>query len=157
MDVIPGRTKGGSYAFGGSEFHFCNPRCREKFAAAPSKYLLPVAESRRPAEAGEEYTCPMHPEVRQLWAGSCPDCGMELEDMTRRFWVSLAFAAPVFGFAMSEMIPGEPIQHALGARAITWIQFLLSTPAVLWGGQPLFARGWASIVNRKPNMFTLIP
>ena len=170
MEVVPGRAMGGSYAFGGSEFHFCNSRCREKFAASPSKFLLPVAESRRLAEAGEEYTCPMHPEVRQPEPGSCPACGMalepsivtlenrnpELEDMTRRFWVSLAFAAPVFGFAMSEMIPGEPIQHALGARAIIWIQFLLSTPAVVWGGRPLFARGWASIVNRKLNMFTLI-
>jgi Cu+-exporting ATPase len=80
----------------------------------------------------------------------------ELEDMTRRFWVSLAFAAPVFGFAMSEMIPGEPIQHALGPRLILWTQLVLSSPAVLWGGWPLFQRGWASLVNRKLNMFTLI-
>src|SRR5216684_604745 len=180
----------------------------EKFQADPHKY---VSQRPRPSApttaAGAEYTCPMHPEVRQAGPGGCPKCGMalepvapvpkvtkteyvcpmhpqivraepgtcpicgmalepsivtlenrnpELEDMTRRFWVSLAFAAPVFGFAMSEMIPGEPIQHALGARAITWIQFLLSTPAVVWGGRPLFARGWASIVNRKLNMFTLI-
>ncbi len=119
---------------------------------------------------GHEYTCPMHPAIVQQEPGTCSICGMALEprivtldeqnpelaDMTRRFWVSLFFAAPLFGFAMSEMIPGDPIQHALGSRLITWIELVLSTPVVLWGGWPLFARGWASLVNRKLNMFTLI-
>jgi Cu+-exporting ATPase len=130
--------------------------------------LEPVAPV--PEVAKTEYVCPMHPEIVRAEPGTCPICGMvleprtvsleeknpELEDMTRRFWVSLAFAAPVFGFAMSEMIPGEPIQHALGPRLILWTQLVLSSPAVLWGGWPLFQRGWASLVNRKLNMFTLI-
>jgi Cu+-exporting ATPase len=118
-----------------------------------------------------EYVCPMHPEVVRDEPGSCPICGMALEprvttleegenpelvDMRRRFWISLALALPVFLLAMSEMIPGQPVQHALGHRLVTWIQFTLSTPVVLWGGWPFFERGWASIVNRSPNMFTLI-
>jgi Cu+-exporting ATPase len=123
-----------------------------------------------PASAVTEYVCPMHPQIVRREPGTCPICGMalepriatleernpELEDMTRRFWVSLAFAAPVFSLAMAEMIPGEPIHHALGARLIVWIQLILSTPAVVWGGWPIFVRGWASLVNRKLNMFTLI-
>ncbi len=207
MDVVPGRSKGGSYTFEGREYHFCSPNCRDKFAADPNKYLHAVPEKPGAALETAEFTCPMHPEARKLGPGTCPDCGMalepveplpaatvteyvcpmhpqivrpapgtcpicgmaleprtvtldernpELEDMTRRFWVSLAFAAPVFGLAMSEMIPGQPVQHALGTRLVVWIQLVLSTPAVLWGGWPLFARGWASLVNRRLNMFTLI-
>src|SRR6266852_4108742 len=207
MDVVPGRSKGGSNTFEGREYHFCSPQCRHNFTAEPNKYLRAVPEKPGPALETTEFTCPMHPEVRKLGPGSCPDCGMalepvepsavvtvteyvcpmhpqnvrqapgacpicgmaleprtvtldernpELEDMTRRFWVSLAFAAPVFGLAMSEMIPGQPLQHALGTRWIVWIQLVLSTPAVLWGGWPLFVRGRASLVNRKLNMFTLI-
>jgi len=170
MDVVPGQAKGGSYTFQGREFHFCSPRCREKFAAAPNQYLQPVPKKPTDEVEATEHTCPMHPNVRQAGPGSCPECGMaleprvvtleernpELEDMTRRFWVSAAFAAPVFALAMAEMIPGAPIHHALGGRLISWIQLLLSTPAVLWGGWPLFQRGWVSIVNRKLNMFTLI-
>ena len=118
-----------------------------------------------------EYTCPMHPEIVRSEPGSCPICGMALEArtvtleeeanpellaMTRRFWVSLALSLPVLFLAMSEMIPGQPVQHALAPRVITWIEFLLSTPVVLWGGSPFFQRGWASVINRSPNMFTLI-
>lgn len=118
-----------------------------------------------------EYTCPMHPEIVRDEPGSCPICGMALEprtvtleetanpeltDMTRRFWWSAALSLPVFLLAMSEMIPGQPVQHALSPRLINWIQFLLATPVVLWGGWSFFQRGWASIVNRSPNMFTLI-
>jgi Cu+-exporting ATPase len=118
-----------------------------------------------------EYVCPMHPEIARDEPGSCPICGMaleprvitleeeenpELKDMKRRFWVSVALAAPVLFLAMSEMIPGQPVQHALSPRLITFIQFALATPVVLWGGWPFFERGWASIVNRSPNMFTLI-
>ncbi len=118
-----------------------------------------------------EYTCPMHPEIVRSEPGTCPICGMALEArtvtleeeanpelalMTRRFWVSLVLSIPVLFLAMSEIIPGQPVQHALGPRVITWMEFLLSTPAVLWGGWPFFQRGWASIVNRSPNMFTLI-
>jgi Cu+-exporting ATPase len=118
-----------------------------------------------------EYVCPMHPEIARDEPGSCPICGMaleprvitleeeenpELKDMKRRFWVSVALAAPVLFLAMSEMIPGQPVQHALSPRLLTFIQFALATPVVLWGGWPFFERGWASIVNRSPNMFTLI-
>jgi P-type Cu+ transporter len=118
-----------------------------------------------------EYVCPMHPEVVRTAPGSCPICGMaleprvvtleeegnpELKDMTRRFWFSLALTVPVFLTAMSEMIPGQPLQHALSPRLWIWLQLVLATPVVLWGGWPFFKRGWASIVNRSLNMFTLI-
>ncbi len=118
-----------------------------------------------------EYTCPMHPEIIRDEPGNCPICGMaieprtvtleeapnpELTDMTRRFWWSVALTLPVFLLVMSEMIPGQPVQQALSPRLINWIQFLLATPVVLWGGWPFFHRGWASVVNRSPNMFTLI-
>ncbi len=118
-----------------------------------------------------EYVCPMHPQIVRDKPGSCPICGMaleprvvtmeeeenpELKDMKRRFWVSAALTLPVLFLAMSEMIPGQPIQHALSPRLLTFIQFALATPVVLWGGRPFFERGWASIVNRSPNMFTLI-
>jgi P-type Cu+ transporter len=118
-----------------------------------------------------EYVCPMHPQIVRDEPGSCPICGMaleprvvtleeeespELKDMKRRFWVSVALTLPVLFLAMSEMIPGQPIQHTLSPRLLTFIQFALATPVVLWGGWPFFERGWASIVNRSPNMFTLI-
>ena len=113
----------------------------------------------------------MHPEIRQMGPGSCPKCGMaleptvttldtdenpELKDMSRRFWASLVLTVPVFLLAMSEMIPGQPVQHAIPGRLLAWTQFALATPVVLWGGWPFFQRGWASVVNRSPNMFTLI-
>ena len=118
------------------------------------------------------YTCPMHPEIRRPQPGSCPICGMALEpvavsvepdrpdpeliDMTRRFWVSLALTVPVFGIAMSEMIPGRPLQEAVTTRVLEWIQLVLATPVIAWGAWPFFKRGWESILNRSPNMFTLI-
>jgi len=120
--------------------------------------------------SGVLYTCPMHPEIVRDKPGSCPICGMalepmmatgdetnpELEDMSRRFWVCLALSAPLLLMAMSEMIPGQPLSHLFSGRAVLWIELVLATPVVLWGGLPFFARGWASIVNRSPNMFTLI-
>jgi P-type Cu+ transporter len=124
-----------------------------------------------PQATKTEYVCPMHPEIVRDAPGSCPICGMALEprtvtleeeanpelaDMKRRFWVSLALTVPVLFLAMSEMIAGQPVQNALGMRAITWLQLALSTPVVLWGGWPFFVRGWASIINRSLNMFTLI-
>ena len=116
-----------------------------------------------------EWTCPMHPEIVRGGPGACPICGMaleprtvtgaeqnpELDDMTRRFWVSLLFTVPVFLLGMSDLIPGMPIQRAFGGW-LPWIEFGLATPVVLWAGWPFFQRGWASLVNRSLNMFTLI-
>jgi len=117
-----------------------------------------------------EYTCPMHPDIVRAEPGSCPICGMALEprtavveeenpelvSMTRRFWVSVALAIPVLFLGMSDLIPGQPVQRIFSMRAIGWIELALATPVVLWGGWPFFERGWASLVNRSLNMFTLI-
>ncbi|MFI4977029.1 MAG: copper-transporting P-type ATPase [Caulobacterales bacterium] len=134
---------------------------------------MTLNEGARPAApaaaAGTIYTCPMHPQVRQVGPGSCPICGMALEpetvtadsgpnpelaDMSRRFWIGLALAVPVFVLEMAGHIPGLklPLGHAIS----NWIQFALATPVVLWAGFPFFQRGWASIVSRNLNMFTLI-
>jgi P-type Cu+ transporter len=118
-----------------------------------------------------EYTCPMHPQIVRDQPGSCPICGMaleprtvtateednpELRDMTRRFWISVALTAPLLVMAMADMLPGMPVQRILPGAWLPWIELLLATPVVLWGGWPFFQRGWASIVNRSTNMFTLI-
>ena len=117
-----------------------------------------------------EWTCPMHPEIVRDEPGSCPICGMaleprtvtldeqnpELDDMTRRFRWSLLLTLPILAFMVSEFLPGQPLQQALPPTVMTWSQFLLATPVVLWGGWPFFVRGWASVVNRHLNMFTLI-
>jgi len=118
-----------------------------------------------------EYTCPMHPEIVREAPDSCPICGMALEprtvtlaeeknpeliDMTRRFWVSAAFSLPLLLIAMSEMLPGDPVTRVLPMSTVVWIQLALATPVVIWGGSPFFVRAWQSIVNRSPNMFTLI-
>jgi Cu+-exporting ATPase len=118
-----------------------------------------------------EYVCPMHPEIVRPEPGFCPICGMALEprtvtleeevnpelvDMTRRFWISLVLATPIFFLAMSDMIPGQPLQRIASPQLLNWLQLGLATPVVLWGGWPFFQRGWASIINRSLNMFTLI-
>ena len=123
------------------------------------------------ASAVQTYTCPMHPEVRQDKPGSCPKCGMaleprtvslaeeknpELEDMTRRFWVGVVLTVPLLLIAMSEIVPGNPVEQLASMRVLGWVQFALATPVVIWGGWPFFVRGWQSIVNRSLNMFTLI-
>lgn len=124
-----------------------------------------------PALEAVEYTCPMHPEIVSPEPGSCPLCGMaleprtiapaeeenpELRDITRRFWVGLALSLPVLALAMGEMLPGNPLGRIASFRTLMWVQFLLSSPVVLWGGWPFFQRAGASVVNRSPNMFTLI-
>jgi P-type Cu+ transporter len=124
-----------------------------------------------PTGARAEYVCPMHPEVVRDEPGACPICGMALEprvvsaeeapdpeliDMTRRFWVSTPLAAVVLALSTSDLIPGMPVNRALGARAMVWIEFVLASPVVLWGAWPFFERGWRSIVNLSLNMFTLI-
>jgi len=118
-----------------------------------------------------EYVCPMHPEIVRPAPGSCPICGMALEprtvtlaeeqnpelvDMTRRFWSAVALSAPIFFFAMADMLPGRPFAGLIPPRLLNWFQLLLATPVVLWCGWPFFQRGWASLVNRSLNMFTLI-
>jgi heavy metal translocating P-type ATPase len=158
------------------DFFFCSPSCRNKFVADPVKYSRPstggpdlTLATRVPA--GTEYTCPMHPEIVRSAPGSCPVCGMaleprtvtldgddnlELRDMSRRFWMSAVLAAPILLLAMADMIPGGLVGRLISARAAIWLQLMLATPVVLWGGWPFFERGWQSIVNRSPNMFTLI-
>jgi Cu+-exporting ATPase len=134
--------------------------------------LEPVAPA-APARARVEYTCPMHPEIVRDASGTCPICGMaleprtvtaesteeetaELRDMTRRFWISLGLSLPLLAFAMSDMLPSNPLRHVASPRVIAWFQLVLATPVVLWGGWPFFERAWASIANRSLNMFTLI-
>ena len=155
----------------GHTYYFCNDSCLEQFKADPERFLQPSASSSTPASADVEYTCPMHPEVRQWGPGSCPICGMalepvtvsaeeqdnpELEDMTRRFWVSAALSVPAVLLAMSEMIPGRAFESIAHSSTRGWIELSLTTPVVLWGGWPFFVRGWQSIVTRHLNMFTLI-
>ncbi len=118
-----------------------------------------------------EYTCPMHPEIVRDEPGDCPICGMALEpttvildeapnpehnDMSRRFWVSLVLTVPVFVMAMADLIPGRPLDGVASERTLAWLQFVIASPVVLWGGKPFFERGWASIKSRNLNMFTLI-
>jgi Cu+-exporting ATPase len=161
---------------GGTTYYFCAPSCLEKFRAEPGRYLAPTTSTPPTmAELDAVYTCPMHPEVRQQGPGACPFCGMALEpatvsldegpnveliDMTRRFTVAAALGAPVMALAMAEMIGGPtfaaaPLRWA-GPAAANWVQLALATPVVLWAGWPFFTRAWGSLVNRSPNMFTLI-
>ena len=170
MTVDPAKTPH-HHDHGGTTFHFCSAGCRTKFAADPDKYLSP--REPEPVVEGAIYTCPMHPEIRQEGPGSCPICGMALEpempsadtgpnpeltDFTRRFWIALALALPVFLLEMGSHIIGMERVMALGidGRTSAWLQFALATPVVLWAGWPFFVRGWQSLVTRNLNMFTLI-
>jgi Cu+-exporting ATPase len=163
----------GTVEYRGQTYYFCAESCLEQFRADPEKFLDPGrrAAAVAPLPADVEYTCPMHPEVRQIGPGTCPKCGMaleptvataveqrnpELDDMSRRFWISLTLVLPFLVVMIADLIPGQPLMHALGHRTVAWGQMILATPIVLWGGAPFFQRGWASIVNRYPNMFTLI-
>jgi Cu+-exporting ATPase len=173
MDVDPDAAAG-SFDFQGQTYSYCSKGCLEKFRADPARYvgdhngvaIHPHAAD--PLPSGTLYTCPMHPEIVQEGPGSCPKCGMALEplvpteddgpnheliDMTRRFWVSTALTVPLFVLAMGEMVLGRPL---FSGHASLWFQLALATPVVLWGGRPFFERGWASLVSRNLNMFTLI-
>ena len=149
-----------------------DPEVRESKPGACPKCGMAL-EPATPAAPSEktEYVCPMHPQIVRAEPGACPICGMALEprtvtlaeetnpelvDMTRRFWVGVALSVPIAFLAMSEMIPGQPVQRSLSPQLLNWFQLVLATPVVLWGGWPFFQRGWASIVNRSLNMFTLI-
>jgi len=164
MNVDPARARE-KHAYEGATYYFCCPHCREKFAADPEKYLHPEPVKE---QKGAVYTCPMHPEVVREGPGSCPLCGMALEPMTpsagdepnpelvgmtRRFRICAMLSLPLLLVAMADMI--RPLGF-LSPPLVVWIQLALSTPVVLWGGRPFFERMWASVVNRSPNMFTLI-
>ena len=153
----------------GRDYHFCAARCREKFVADPASYLG-ERKPAPPAPAGTVYTCPMHPEVQQIGPGDCPKCGMALEPMmptldqddggelramTRRFRILLALTVPVFLLAMGPHLFGWHLAAPWDGIA-GWAEALLSTVAVLWGGEPFFARGWRSLRPWSPNMYTLI-
>ncbi|MGC8764027.1 MAG: heavy metal translocating P-type ATPase [Acidobacteriota bacterium] len=227
MAVDSSSPRGGSAEYGGSTYHFCNPRCREKFLAEPEKYLDPAYRpmgmvvaapvglrpspppsppAPRPQKAltyvcpvcpgvaepapgpcpscgmalepegltgpstQAVYTCPMHPDVRQDHPGDCPTCGMALEarpeaaeaenpelaEMTRRLWICAALAAPVFLLAMTaDWLPGL-LPGGLSMHFLKWVEFVLATPVVLWGGWPFFVRGFKSLRTWNLNMFTLI-
>jgi P-type Cu+ transporter len=166
MKVDPATAKH-RLAYKGQDYFFCSARCRERFQAEPEKFL----KSREPepaAPAGTIYTCPMHPEIRQVGPGSCPICGMALEpeqvsldnapdpeliDMTRRFWIALVLTLPVFALEMGGHIG---LGHLVPQDWSNWISFVLATPVVLWAGAPFFERGWVSLKTRNLNMFTLI-
>lgn len=152
----------------GHAYHFCSAGCRTKFVADPVRYL----GERSPVAAvpdGTIYTCPMHPQIRQVGPGSCPICGMALEpevasldtgpnpelaDMTRRFWIGLVLALPAVVLEMGGHLAGA--HNWVDPTLSNWIQLVFATPVVLWAGWPFFVRGWQSLVTRHLNMFTLI-
>jgi len=154
----------------GQSFFFCSKGCHDKFEANPAAYVgkAEALPAKQPPK-GTIYTCPMHPEIRRPAPGNCPICGMALEpeiasaeqgpsaelvDMTRRFWIGLALAVPVVLLEMGGHL--ADLHHWIGPQTANWIQLVLATPVVLWAGWPFFQRGWASLVNRSLNMFTLI-
>lgn len=154
----------GSFTHGNETYYFCTTHCLEKFKENPESFL----EKESPKPTGVQYTCPMHPEIVQEGPGDCPICGMALEvktvtleeeknpelvDMSRRFWVSVVLTLPLLILVMWEMFTAVPL---ISVSVGKWVQLVLATPVVLWGGKPFFERGWKSIVNRSLNMFTLV-
>ncbi|MEO7066224.1 MAG: heavy metal translocating P-type ATPase [Rhodanobacter sp.] len=168
MSVDPLKTKHHA-EHAGQTWHFCSAGCREKFVAAPDDYLG-ERKAASTVPAGTLYTCPMHPEVQQVGPGSCPKCGMalepmlptldsdagdELHSMTRRFWTLLVLTLPVFLLAMGPHLFGWHLP-APWASVAGWVEAVLASVVVLWGGAPFFARGWRSLKPWHPNMYTLI-
>jgi len=155
----------------GHTYYFCGKGCLARFSADPERFLAGPAEPGPPVAKGgvAEWTCPMHPEIVRSEPGPCPICGMaleprtitldesnpELDDMTRRFRVSAVLTVPTLLLAMGELLPGD-LAHTIPGWAMNWIQLVLATPVVLWGGWPFFVRGWKSLVHHSLNMFTLI-
>ena len=157
-----------------ADYFFCSAGCLNKFSTTPEKYLQPTlaALASEPTVApGTKWTCPMHPEIVRDEPGACPICGMALEamtrtateqrnpeltDMSRRLWIGAALALPVIILDMGAHVPGMNPAHTISPRVSIWIQFVLATPVVLWAGWPFFQRGWASLVSRNLNMFSLI-
>ena len=169
MTVEPGTTPHHA-SHDGHEFHFCSAGCKTRFEADPAAFGADAPPPEDMPE-GTEYTCPMHPDVRQIGAGICPICGMalepvlitaepednaELRDMTRRLVISTVLTLPVFVIAMGDLIPGRPLQALASPMAYAWIELFLTTPVIFYGAWPFFVRGVQSLVNRSLNMFTLI-
>jgi len=157
----------------GHGYVFCSARCREKFIADPARYVGAVQDRGATGAAIGEvlWTCPMHPQIVRKEPGNCPICGMALEPMTpaagdsdnpelrammRRFWVGVALSIPLLAIAMAEHFNKAALDALIAPRLLVWVQLILGTPAVLWGGWPFFQRGWASIIGLRLNMFTLI-
>lgn len=170
MDVDPHTTEH-QYSYEGATYYFCSAGCLNKFKADPKHYLSGAHLDHSDVPEGTPYTCPMHPEIVQDGPGSCPICGMALEpmmvslddgpnpeyiDFRRRFFIGLILTLPIVFLEMSEFIPALDLHAFLSAKTAGLIQFVLATPVVLWAGGPFFQRGWASIVSRNLNMFTLI-
>ena len=156
----------------GQRYYFCCEHCMHRFAEAPEQWLdnRPAPQPEAPATPGTGYTCPMHPEVVQNEPGTCPHCGMALEpiapqaddgpnpelvDFRRRLRIGVPLALVVFLLEMGPHL-GVPVTEWLGARLHSWLQLVLATPIVVWLASPVFERGWASVGNRSPNMWTLI-
>ena len=214
VDPVCGMTVGledaiGTHTYEGQTYYFCSQSCLERFQRDPQQFLNKPAEPETNTTENEarDYTCPMHPEVRQKGPGACPKCGMalesaaiappqtkieytcpmhpeivrdkpgncpicgmaleprnvtveeenlELREMRRRFWASTTLTVPLLGIAMSDFIPGRPLEHVASMHVWTWVEFALATPVVLWGAWPFFVRAVQSIRNRSLNMFTLI-
>src|SRR3954471_10181552 len=168
MTVDPAPSKH-RFDHDGETFHFCSAGCRAKFAEDPAKYLAKDKTPEPEMPAGTIYTCPMHPQIRQVGPGSCPICGMALEpevasletgpnpelaDMTRRFWIGGALALPAVVLEMGGHLAGP--HNWIDATLSNWIQLVFATPVVIWAGWPFFVRGWQSLLTRNLNMFTLI-
>ena len=156
-------------AFGGADFHFCSEKCQTTFKADPWFYASGKARPQGHTVAvGTQYTCPMHPQILRDAPGNCPICGMTLEpvvasdapspelaDFTRRMWISVAVALPLVFLTMGGLV-GLPVRDWIGHEVAGYLEFALATPIVLWAAWPFFRRGWASVTNRSPNMWTLI-
>ncbi len=166
-------------AYKGTTYYFCSTACKGKFDKSPESFVpeeTPHQETEETAHGAlpaQEaiYTCPMHPEVRRNGPGACPKCGMALEprtvlpeeeenpelvDMTRRFRIGTILTVPVIFIAMHKYIPGFTLERLIPMSILRWMELILATPVVLWGGWPFFVRMWQSVINRSPNMFTLI-
>ena len=173
MKVNPATARGGSFLHAGHTYHFCNPKCRERFAAEPAKYLQdPAVKAVAPAAAaGVFYVCPMDPEVRSDRPGACPKCGMaleperpsldveespELRDMQQRLGFAVALTLPLFVLSMAEMLPGRPFSALLSDGSRLRLSLLLATPVCTWAAWPFYRRAFGSLVQRSLNMFTLL-